>query len=41
VALGTRQSGLPDFALASLIEDQEVLELARDAAAKVIEKDPL
>jgi len=38
--LGTRQSGLPDFALASLVEDQEVLELAREAAAKVIEKDP-
>jgi ATP-dependent DNA helicase RecG len=37
--LGTRQSGLPDFALASLVEDQEVLELARDAAQKVMEKD--
>jgi ATP-dependent DNA helicase RecG len=38
--LGTRQSGLPDFALASLVEDQEVLQLARDAAQKVLEKDP-
>jgi len=38
--LGTRQSGLPDFALASLVEDQEVLELARDAAQRVMEKDP-
>ncbi|EAW36635.1 ATP-dependent DNA helicase RecG [Lyngbya sp. PCC 8106] len=37
--LGTRQSGLPDFVLASLVEDREVLELARDAAQKVIEKD--
>ncbi|UWU48203.1 ATP-dependent DNA helicase RecG [Limnospira platensis] len=37
--LGTRQSGLPDFALASLVEDREVLELAREAAQKVIEKD--
>lgn len=37
--LGTRQSGLPDFALASLVEDQEVLELARDAAERVITKD--
>ncbi|HEY9845132.1 MAG TPA: helicase-related protein, partial [Candidatus Caenarcaniphilales bacterium] len=37
--LGTRQSGLPDFALASLIEDQEVLELAREAAEKVMAKD--
>ena len=34
--LGTRQSGLPDFALASLVEDQEVLEIARTAAAKLI-----
>ena len=37
--LGTRQSGLPDFALASLVEDQEVLELARAAAQMVIESD--
>ena len=37
--LGTRQSGLPDFALASLVEDQESLELARSAAEKVIAKD--
>ncbi|MFM9263917.1 ATP-dependent DNA helicase RecG [Tychonema sp. BBK16] len=37
--LGTRQSGLPDFALASLVEDQEVLELARQAAQMVIEDD--
>jgi ATP-dependent DNA helicase RecG len=38
--LGSRQSGLPDFALASLVEDQDVLEVARDAAAKAIAKDP-
>ncbi|MBP0001767.1 MAG: ATP-dependent DNA helicase RecG [Cyanobacteria bacterium SID2] len=38
--LGTRQSGLPDFALASLVEDREVLILARDAAERVIAKDP-
>ncbi len=37
--LGTRQSGLPDFTLASLVEDQEVLELARQAAEKVIARD--
>ncbi|NES71916.1 MAG: hypothetical protein F6K24_45295, partial [Okeania sp. SIO2D1] len=34
--LGKRQSGLPDFALASLVEDQEVLFLAREAAEKLI-----
>jgi ATP-dependent DNA helicase RecG len=38
--LGTRQSGLPDFALASLVEDQEVLVLARDAAEKILMDDP-
>jgi ATP-dependent DNA helicase RecG len=37
--LGTRQSGLPDFALASLVEDQEVLVLARQAAEKMILRD--
>ncbi len=37
--LGTRQSGLPDFALASLVEDQDVLALAREAAERVIELD--
>nr|WP_246141884.1 helicase-related protein [Hyella patelloides] len=38
--LGTRQSGIPDFALANLLEDQEVLTLARDAAEKIILADP-
>jgi ATP-dependent DNA helicase RecG len=38
--LGTRQSGVPDFTLASLVEDEEVLLLARQAAEKVIEIDP-
>lgn len=37
--LGTRQSGLPDFALASLVEDQAVLDLAREAAERMIAKD--
>jgi len=34
--LGSRQSGLADFALASLVEDQDVLLLARDAAEKIM-----
>ncbi|WP_126146587.1 ATP-dependent DNA helicase RecG [Synechococcus elongatus] len=38
--LGTRQSGLPDFALASLVEDQDVLDLARTTAEQLIEQDP-
>ncbi|PSB04834.1 ATP-dependent DNA helicase RecG [Merismopedia glauca] len=37
--LGTRQTGLADFALASLVEDGEVLEIARDAAEKVLMQD--
>jgi ATP-dependent DNA helicase RecG len=37
--LGLRQSGLPDFALASLVDDQAVLEQARHAAEKAMEKD--
>ncbi|MEM8602235.1 MAG: ATP-dependent DNA helicase RecG [Cyanobacteria bacterium P01_H01_bin.121] len=37
--LGKRQSGLPDFALASLVEDQAVLDLARTAAETAIAQD--
>ena len=37
--LGTRQSGVPDFTLASLVEDEEVLMLARQAAEKIIAMD--
>jgi ATP-dependent DNA helicase RecG len=37
--LGTRQSGVADFALASLVEDEEVLNIARDAAEKIILRD--
>ncbi len=39
--LGTKQSGLPDFALASLTEDQEVLLVARQAAEQLLKVDPL
>lgn len=38
--LGTRQSGLPEFQLASLVEDQDVLSLARDKAFELHQKDP-
>ncbi|AFZ59200.1 ATP-dependent DNA helicase RecG [Anabaena cylindrica FACHB-243] len=37
--MGTRQSGVADFTLASLVEDEEVLLLARQAAEKVIDMD--
>ncbi|MGL5511218.1 MAG: ATP-dependent DNA helicase RecG, partial [Microcoleaceae cyanobacterium] len=37
--LGMKQSGLPDFALASLVDDQDVLEMARQASQRVIEID--
>jgi ATP-dependent DNA helicase RecG len=38
--LGTRQSGLPDLALASLSEDGEVLEDARRVAQQLLTEDP-
>ena len=38
--LGTRQSGLPDLALASLADDGAVLEDARAAAQQLMELDP-
>ena len=38
--LGTRQSGLPDLALASLTSDGAVLEQARDAAKLLLQEDP-
>ena len=38
--LGTRQSGLPDLALASLSEDGEVLEDARRMAQQLLAQDP-
>ncbi len=38
--LGTRQSGLPDFALASLTEDGAVLEEARSEAVRLLAGDP-
>jgi ATP-dependent DNA helicase RecG len=38
--LGTRQSGLPDLALASLTDDGEVLELTRELAQRILAADP-
>ena len=38
--LGTRQSGLPDLALASLSDDGGVLEQAREAAKRLLADDP-
>ena len=35
--LGTRQSGLPDFKLANLVEDTEILENARNCAIEFVE----
>ena len=37
--MGTRQSGVADFTLASLVEDEDILLLARQAAEKVIDID--
>ena len=38
--LGTKQSGLPDFALASLADDSDILELARTEARVILDADP-
>lgn len=38
--LGTRQSGLPDFPIASILRDGRVLQEARDEAFAIVEGDP-
>lgn len=38
--LGTKQSGLPDLLLADLINDAEILEIARKKAINVVKSDP-
>lgn len=38
--LGTRQSGLPDFRVANLLRDQELLHAARRSAAELLSRDP-
>ncbi|WP_434781684.1 hypothetical protein, partial [Escherichia coli] len=34
---GVKQSGLPDFLVANLVEDYRMLEVARDEAAELIQ----
>lgn len=38
--LGTKQSGVPDFKYASLIDDVEIMELASNYAKEIISQDP-
>jgi ATP-dependent DNA helicase RecG len=38
--LGTKQSGLPDFAVAELARDQTILKEAREEAFAMVESDP-
>ena len=38
--MGTRQSGMPEFKLADIVEDSPVLVKAREAAFKLMEQDP-
>ena len=38
--LGTRQSGLPEFRMASLVRDGRLLQQAKESAIKLIKKDP-
>jgi ATP-dependent DNA helicase RecG len=37
---GTRQSGMPDFRLANIVSDVDVIQLAREAAWEIISADP-
>ena len=37
---GTRQSGALNFRLASIVQDRDLLEIARNMAAALLEKDP-
>jgi ATP-dependent DNA helicase RecG len=37
---GTRQSGMPDFRLANIIRDVDVIQQARDAAFELVRSDP-
>ena len=37
---GTRQSGMLNFRLGNIVQDRELLELAREMADRVLEKDP-
>lgn len=38
--LGTKQSGIPDFKFADILEDQEILEMAKEKAVLLINDDP-
>jgi len=38
--LGTEQSGVPEFAIADLVQDETILESANQAASLVMKKDP-
>ena len=38
--LGTKQSGLPEFKVANLVRDGQILQMAKTAASQVIKKDP-
>ncbi|HIJ80100.1 MAG TPA: ATP-dependent DNA helicase RecG [Desulfuromonadales bacterium] len=38
--LGTRQAGMPDFRVASILRDAGILEQARNAAFDLVERDP-
>lgn len=38
--LGTKQSGLPDFRVADIVEDQFILEQAKTKAAELLNRDP-
>jgi ATP-dependent DNA helicase RecG len=38
--LGTKQSGLPDFRYADIVEDRWILEQAKESAGRILREDP-
>lgn len=39
--LGTRQSGMPDFRVGSIVKDARILDEAKTAAFGIVEHDPM
>ena len=38
---GTRQSGLPEFQIANLVTDADIVSIARESAFAIVDRDPL
>ncbi|HSF75434.1 MAG TPA: DNA helicase RecG, partial [Microcoleus sp.] len=40
VVMGYRQSGISEFALANILDDEDLLNLAREMAVAIVKSDP-